>query len=204
MANIADADYELMAKVAKDMRERAVELNTELKNVYTKVEEMHNSWYGARYNELVKIFNEMEPQLNELLKLIVTDIPFSMETIANTYSNADRFQNVTSAEETNANLISALPITNDVGMRFVSGDVNNAQRTISEGFNKTKDLMSKVRAQLDNVSWRSEAADTYRSKMKELEDKINSAFDNINTQFVRLMNQTQQDIENAEKSNTVQ
>lgn len=204
MANIADADYEQMAKVAKEMREGAVELNTELKNAYAKVEEMHNSWYGVRYNELVKIFNEMEPQLNELLKLIVTDIPFSMETIANTYSNADRFQNVISAEETNANLISALPITNDVGMRFVSGDVNNAQRTISEGFNKTKDLMSKVRAQLDNVSWRSEAADTYRLKMKELEDKINSAFDNINTQFVRLMNQTQQDIENAEKSNTVQ
>ena len=31
-----------------------------------------------------------------------------------------------------------------------------------------------------------------------------ASFDNINTQFVNLMNQTQQDIETTEKANTVQ
>ena len=44
-----------------------------------------------------------------------------------------------------------------------------------------------------------------RAYAQSLVDSIRiSSFDNINTQFVNLMNQTQQDIETTEKANTVQ
>ena len=134
MARIDRVDYVAMPGQAKKMREYALELNSELKAAYSNVAEMHNAWYGIRYNELVKDFNGLVEQINELLDLVVTKVPFTIETIANNYSKADKDQNVVSAEETAVNKIEELEITNDVGMRFMTEDVENTQRTISEKF----------------------------------------------------------------------
>ena len=139
MAQIMNVDYEAMPNQAKQMREYAKELNSTLKVAYSNVQEMHNSWYGMRYNELVKDFNELSPKLNKLLDLVVKEIPFALETIANNYAQADRGQNVTSAEETVPNIIEELPIMNDVGMRFITNDVANTQRIISEKFETSKE-----------------------------------------------------------------
>ena len=204
MAQIMNVDYEAMPNQAKQMREYAKELNSTLKVAYSNVQEMHNSWYGMRYNELVKDFNELSPKLNKLLDLVVKEIPFALETIANNYAQADRGQNVTSAEETVPNIIEELPIMNDVGMRFITNDVANTQRIISEKFEASKDLMNKIEAEYAKVQWQSEASDSFKSRFAQLKSEIMASFDNINTQFINLMNQTQQDIETTEKANTVQ
>lgn len=204
MAQIMNVDYEAMPNQAKQMREYAKELNSTLKVAYSNVQEMHNSWYGMRYNELVKDFNELSPKLNKLLDLVVKEIPFALETIANNYAQADRGQNVTSAEETVPNIIEELAIMNDVGMRFITNDVANTQRIISEKFETSKDLMNKIEAEYAKVQWQSEASDSFKSRFAQLKSEIMASFDNINTQFVNLMNQTQQDIETTEKANTVQ
>ena len=82
MARIDRVDYVAMPGQAKKMREYALELNSELKAAYSNVAEMHNAWYGIRYNELVKDFNGLVEQINELLDLVVTKVPFTIETIA--------------------------------------------------------------------------------------------------------------------------
>lgn len=204
MAQIMNVDYEAMPKQAKQMREYALELNSELRNAYSNIAEMHNSWYGMRYNELVKDFNNLAPQVNKLLELVVKEIPFTLEIIANNYSQADRGQNATSAEETNPNIIEELPITNDVGMRFITSEVANAQRIVNEKFEASKELMNRIEAEYGKVQWESEASESFKSTFTQLKNDIISAFDNINNQFTKLMNQTQQDIETTEKSNTVQ
>lgn len=204
MAKIDHVDYEAMPRQAKAMREYALELNNELRTAYSNVGEMHNSWYGVRYNELVKDFNELIPQVNDLLKLVVTEIPFAVETIANNYAQADKGQNVTSAEETSANNIENLPITNDVGMRFMTAEVANTQRSVSEKFDASKELMNKIEAEYNRVEWQSEASESFKARFKKLKNDILMAFDNINNEFSKLMTQTQQDIETTEKANTVQ
>ena len=197
MAQIDHVDYEAMPRQAKQMREYAVELNGELRTAYSNVGDMHNSWYGIRYNELV-------PQVNDLLKLVVTDIPFAIETIANNYAQADKGQNVTSAEETAANKIENLPITNDVGMRFMTGEVSNTQRAVSEKFESAKELMNRIESEYNRVDWQSEASESFKARFAQLKSDILASFDNINNQFTKLMTQTQQDIEATEKANTVQ
>lgn len=204
MARIDHVDYEAMPRQAKAMREYALELNNELRTAYSNVGEMHNSWYGVRYNELVKDFNELIPQVNDLLKLVVTEIPFAVETIANNYAQADKGQNVTSAEETSANNIENLPITNDVGMRFMTAEVANTQRSVSEKFDASKELMNKIEAEYNRVEWQSEASESFKARFNKLKNDILMAFDNINNEFSKLMTQTQQDIETTEKANTVQ
>lgn len=204
MAKIDHVDYEAMPRQAKAMREYALELNNELRTAYSNVGEMHNSWYGVRYNELVKDFNELIPQVNDLLKLVVTEIPFAVETIANNYAQADKGQNVTSAEETSANNIENLPITNDVGMRFMTAEVANTQRSVSEKFDASKELMNKIETEYNRVEWQSEASESFKARFNKLKNDILMAFDNINNEFSKLMTQTQQDIETTEKANTVQ
>ena len=204
MARIDHVDYEAMPRQAKAMREYALELNSELRAAYTNIGEMHNSWYGVRYNELVKDFNELIPQINDLLKLVVTEIPFAVETVANNYAQADKGQNVTSAEETSANNIENLPITNDAGMRFMTSDVANTQRNVSAKFDSSKELMNKIESEYNRVDWQSEASESFKARFEKLKNDILSAFDNINNEFSKLMTQTQEDIENTEKSNTVQ
>lgn len=204
MARIDHVDYEAMPRQAKAMREYALELNSELRAAYTNIGEMHNSWYGVRYNELVKDFNELIPQINDLLKLVVTEIPFAVETVANNYAQAYKGQNVTSAEETSANNIENLPITNDVGMRFMTSDVANTQRNVSAKFDSSKELMNKIESEYNRVDWQSEASESFKARFEKLKNDILSAFDNINNEFSKLMTQTQEDIENTEKSNTVQ
>ena len=93
---------------------------------------------------------------------------------------------------------------NDVGMRFITNDVANTQRIISEKFEASKDLMNKIEAEYAKVQWQSEASDSFKSRFAQLKSEIMASFDNINTQFINLMNQTQQDIETTEKANTVQ
>ena len=199
MARIDHVDYEAMPRQAKAMREYALELNSELRAAYTNIGEMHNSWYGVRYNELVKDFNELIPQINDLLKLVVTEIPFAVETVANNYAQADKGQNVTSAEETSANNIENLPITNDVGMRFMTSDVANTQRNVSAKFDSSKELMNKIESEYNRVDWQSEASESFKARFEKLKNDILSAFDNINNEFSKLMTQTKEDIENTEK-----
>ena len=186
MAKIDHVDYEAMPRQAKAMREYALELNNELRTAYSNVGEMHNSWYGVRYNELVKDFNELIPQVNDLLKLVVTEIPFAVETIANNYAQADKGQNVTSAEETSANNIENLPITNDVGMRFMTAEVANTQRSVSEKFDASKELMNKIEAEYNRVEWQSEASESFKARFNKLKNDILMAFDNINNEFSKL------------------
>ena len=180
MAKIDHVDYEAMPRQAKAMREYALELNNELRTAYSNVGEMHNSWYGVRYNELVKDFNELIPQVNDLLKLVVTEIPFAVETIANNYAQADKGQNVTSAEETSANNIENLPITNDVGMRFMTAEVANTQRSVSEKFDASKELMNKIEAEYNRVEWQSEASESFKARFNKLKNDILMAFDKHN------------------------
>lgn len=203
MARIQSVDYEAMPGQANEMRGYGKQLNGEMTKVYTSVAEMHNSWYGKRYNELVKSFNNMIPQINEMLTLVVRDVPYALETIANNYSQADRGTNVTAANNEGPNKITNVTITNDVGMKFITSNVTDIQKNISTNFNNSKDLMNKIESVYNKINWQSEASEAFKIKFTKLKNDMVASFENINTQFTRLMQQTQQDIENTEKANNV-
>ena len=204
MARIQGVDYEAMPAQANQMRGYGKQLNTELVEVYARIADMHNSWYGKRYNELVKAFNNMIPQLNDMLTLVVTEIPYALEVIANNYSQADRGIKVTTANNEGPNKITNLSITNDVGMKFITSNVAETQRNISSNFTDAKDLMSRIESVYVKISWQSEASEAFKAKFVKLKNDIVASFENINAQFTKLMQQTQQDVQNAENANTVE
>lgn len=204
MARIKEVDYNALAKNAGDIRSYAQELNNELTTAYQKITDMHNVWYGQRYNSLVTEFNNITTQLNDLLNLVVGEIPFTLETIANNYSQADMGANVTSAQQTAPSRIMDIAIHNDVGMRFLTGDVESIQSQVSSNLDNAKSKMETIESTFKATPWESEAHEAYQSKLASLKSSIVNSFENIKSQFAKLMTQTQEDVQNAETSNTVQ
>ena len=204
MARIMSVNYEAIPSQAKQMRETGKQLNGELTKAYSSIASMHSAWYGKRYNELVQDFNNMIPQLNEMLTLVVGEIPFALETIANNYAQADRGQNVVSAVKEAPNKISNIAITNDVGMKFVTAEVEQTQNSVVTNLRNAKDQMNQIEAQYGKVEWQSEASETFKTQLSKLKTSIVTSFENIESQFTRLMNQTKEDVQRTESANTVQ
>ena len=204
MANIMNVDYEGIPSIAQQMRSKGEELNTELTTAYQSIADMHNAWYGKRYNELVKSFNNIVPQINEMLQLIVRDVPFALETVANNYSRADRGTNITSANYTAPQKISELTISNDVGMKFKTSAVASIQSKVTTNFKNAEEKMNTIESIYTKIQWQSEASEAFGSRFRELKTQILTAFNDIETHCTQLMNQAQEDIQSAENANTVQ
>lgn len=204
MAKIDVVDYEAIPGQTSQMRSQARELNNEMTTAYANIAEMHNSWYGKRYNELVKSFNLMAPQINELLELVLGQIPYTLDTIANNYSQADTGSNVTGAVKEEPKKIADISISNDVGMRFVTADVQTTQKNVSNNFNNAKDKMNAIESTYARINWQSEASEAFKARFTKLKADIVKSFNEIEQQFVTLMNQTLEDMQTTENANTVQ
>ena len=203
MAKIESVDYKSIPRDAKAMRTKGQELNKEIADAYKSVKELHTDWYGKRYNDLVKEFNKLIPQLNDMLTLVVKEIPSTLETIANNYSQADEGAKVTTVDTTGPSKIETLIAPNDVGMKFITERVETAKNKISTNFTNAKSKMGEIETQFGKVKWQSEAASAFKTKLSSLKNDITQAFDEINRAFGKLMNQTMTDIQSAETSNTV-
>lgn len=204
MAKIQNVDYEAMPRNAKQMRSFGQQLNTEVTNAYNSVRDMRSSWYGKRYNELVKHFNNMIPQINEMLQLVVTDIPVTLEKVANNYSQADRGSNATTVENTTPRKITNIEIHNDVGMKFITANVQQVQTKVSNNFKNAKDQMNKISTEYNKVKWTSEASEAFKTKFNKLKTEITKSFEDIEQTFSKLMNQAKEDVQKSETANTVQ
>ena len=203
MALIQNVNYLEMPVHADSMRGYGRELNNEMLKVYETVKEMHEYWYGERYNELVKAFNKMIPNLKEVLKLVVTDFPITLETVANNYSQVDRGVPVVTVKNELPKDIEELALFNDTSMRFTTATVIDERQKIQAGFIKAKELMNEIELAYKLIQWESLAADAFKVKFTKLKNDITTSLDNINTQFAKLMEQTQLDMDNAENANTV-
>lgn len=204
MAKISVVDYEAIPGKASQIRSLGQEINSEMTNVYQSITEMHNAWYGKRYNDLVVQFNNLAPSLNELLQVAVGDLPFTLETIANNYSEADQGTSVCGAQNTPPKKITDIPVTNDVGMKFLSSEVQAAQSKVSSEFSAAVEKMNQIETVSNSMVWEGEAAEAYKSRFATLKSQIVSSFENIKSEFTTLIQQTQEDIQATENANTVQ
>lgn len=203
MSRIRKVNYGEMAIQAKRIREDGKQLNEQIVKAYTYLSDMHEFWYGKRYNKLVMAFNNMVPQLNEMLSLVVYKLPYSLELISNNYSMVDRKQKETAEIDEEPNRIKEIEITNDPGLRFLSDQVISIQQKISKCFEIAKDQMNEIEIEYKRILWESESADIFEEKFSEIKEKITAFFANINTEFKDLMQQTEDDLEKAEKINNV-
>lgn len=196
-------DYKRMPKQAQQMREQGIELNNELIKVYDNVDKMRKNWYGERYNELLKFFNALIPQINDMTKLVVDGFPSTLESISNNYSGADKGNTVTSVNTGMAKQIQKITDSPITTFGFNTIIVRDVQNQVKTGFTKSIDKMNQIESIYKGIDWNSDSANNFRNKFTKLKTEIIQAFNEINKQFKELMDKAVEDVEKSEKSSDV-
>lgn len=197
-------DYDEIPIESKSIRGYAKEINSNLIEVYKEVADMHAHWYGKRYNELVEKFNNLVPQLNQFLELIVGEVPCMYEKIANNFSEVDINQNVTTSQEEPVIKLTENPIINDVGMRYIEEEVTVAEKSIVSILHDTIDTMEIINRTVSQMELVCDGAEEFNSQFSKLTDTFKQVLNNIETQFNMLMEQDRNLMKEAEKDSTVE
>ena len=197
-------DYGEIPIESKSIRGYAKEINSNLIEVYKEVADMHAHWYGKRYNELVEKFNNLVPQLNQFLELIVGEVPCMYEKIANNFSEVDINQNVTTSQEEPVIKLTENPIINDVGMRYIEEEVTVAEKSIVSILHDTIDTMEIINRTVSQMELVCDGAEEFNSQFSKLTDTFKQVLNNIETQFNMLMEQDRNLMKEAEKDSTVE
>ena len=200
---IDDVDYNGFPKVAKGMRSDAEELNNQVKELYDRLAEMKKDWYGPRYDELVKSFNKMIPDLNKIMELTVTKMPFTIEKIANNYAKVDTGKGITSAVETATKKIAEVVESAKQRLRFDETKVNEDKQNMDTNLNRVLELMDSIEEKYKTLEWKSDAASNFEKTFKNLKNNITNNITDTKKQFKELMDKTlsdMKDVENANKS----
>lgn len=204
MARVKVVDYLAMPGLAEEMRGGARQLNKELIDAHDEIEKMHSFWHGRRYNALVKSFNDIIPEMNKMLTLVLREIPDDLQKVANNYSLADRGFVAEAVKTENPNILVEAPIINDETMGFESASAEAVREKVSTNFKNAIELMDRIETIFRKVTWDSESGQVFKDEFTKSKNRIVTAFENINTQFVKCMQQAQTDIETAERGNTLQ
>ena len=204
MAKIEFVNYNTVPGVADNMQELGIQLNSELTAAYASTKNMRANWFGVRYNTLIQGFNKVIPSINELLNLVIGEIPYALRVAANNYSQADRGQNACTAEQGTPSNIEEIPATTEPGLKFITAEVETAKTNIETNFSNAEKLMDDIAATFETAEWESEARTAFDTRFNTLKTNITASIDDIKVQFTTLMAQTIADIESAESSSTVQ
>ena len=205
MANIGNVDYMSIPAKTDQMRGVGRELNEKMQNMYDKIKELHEFWYGERYNRLVEGFNKIRPSVNNIVELIFTQLPSSLDTIANNYSKLDRSMNIRTVSEEKPRIIEELPKMDDTGkFRFISNSVADVKQDVEAKISKGIELIDEFENIYRTIDWESDAATAYQSLFARLKEEVVTSLNNLKKDFTELMLQAEQDAKLTEDTNTVE
>lgn len=201
--NVKTVQFAQIPNIAKQMRTQGQNLHTEFKNAYASVTAMKSDWYGNRYNTLINGFNEIRTSINDILTIVVTELPKALETVANNYSNFESGNNVCTVQTTSFQAIGEINESTQSGMRFILTSVQTTQTRVNANFTKALEIMGQIERTFGTITWESESATTFKAKFTELKRKIEKSIGDIKEAFGKNMKSTFDDIQAAERANTV-
>jgi len=204
MARISSVDYKEFPLKANKMRDTALQLNQEIVTSYTEISNMQSTcWHGARYNDLAKNCNEVIPDLEKLLRLVVTEIPFKLEQVANNYSLADTKSKMVAEREEPYTKVPVIPTSNETSMQFLTSEVAHVKSQVERSFTNVLNKLDEFESLFNSLNWESEAADRFRQEFLSLKKVTRNAIENIQKLFVTLMAKAGEEMQLAESSNTI-
>lgn len=202
MASISEVNYEEIPGKANEIQQQGTQLNAELSSAWNSVNELRSTWHGLRYNTLISYFNNITDSVNQLLKLVICEIPETLGTVARNYAAADG-SSVAAVGAGSVTMIETLSDSDTSTMAYNSGNASDVQSAVNGNISNAEDYMNSIESIFTGINWQSEASEIFRQKFASLKSQIVDALTNINTQFTNLMQAAQADIEGAESANTV-
>ena len=202
MANIMDVDFRQIPGKANQIQQLGLQLNAELTSAWNSVDELRASWHGLRYNELISYFNKTTETLNKMVKLAVNEIPEALGTVATNYARAEG-TSVAAVSPASVTAIQTLADSDTSTMAYTSSEAANVRTLVNNNFSKAEGYVNEIETTFASITWESEAKNAFQQRLSSLKSQMIDAITNINTQFTKLMQASQADIEGAESANTI-
>lgn len=205
--DINSVNHGNMDQKAKEMRQRALEMNTNLAKAYEIMQKLHadNNWKGNRYNIVSAAFNKQVDCLNSILTSTVTDIPFAIEVAANNYSSADGTGRPHDEIKKPINSIQKLSETNKADvMTYIPDAVHQAQATINDYINQAKRDLEEIIRIYGEVNWKTEGASiAFKNSLNDSKEKIDAALKEVTAIINEQIDESDKAMKESEDSSTV-
>lgn len=201
-----NVNYNTMPGMANQIRQNGQELNNELQTARTSIESVNATWYGKSYNDLALMFEGIIPQINEMLELIVGEIPFALETIANNYAAADgQTSAVVAPNKTEPNNLVPLNVNRTEDFNIDVSEVENLRTGLTRNFSNARDKMNTAESIYNSIQWQSsQASEAFRARFTKLKSEIISAFEEIDSHLSKVLQEQINRTEEAESQSTMQ
>ena len=199
--NIEEVNYMKMPGQIEQMRDYAIALNKNFTNVYESINGLKSTWYGERYNDLARIFNDIVDDITNLLTLVVGSIPTSLDQVANNYSQADRGTNVTTVSVTSVTPIESIQPTASQPMEYKAQVAQEVQGSVETELNSAISNMDSYESVFNSITWVSDAATQYKSQFINAKNNVTQSINNVKSQFTKLMQQAERDMTASDNSN---
>ena len=199
--NIEEVNYMKMPGQIEQMRDYAIALNKNFTNVYESINGLKSTWYGERYNDLARIFNDIVDDITNLLTLVVGSIPTSLDQVANNYSQADRGTNVTTVSVTSVTPIESIQPTASQPMKYKAQVAQQEQGSVETELNSAISNMDSYESVFNSITWVSDAATQYKSQFINAKNNVTQSINNVKSQFTKLMQQAERDMTASDNSN---
>lgn len=86
MADIKEIDYDQIIVKASQIASAANEMQTNIKDAFTKIDSMRENWFGNSYDNFINVVNMSIPGLNKIFEVTVSDIPHEIAAKAKSYA----------------------------------------------------------------------------------------------------------------------
>ena len=98
--------------------------------------------------------------------------------------------------------LNELPIIDDVGMRYISKEVDEISASIMQLLQQAGDIMEGIKRTVDNISLECEGSAEFKNGFAGLNNAFQFVIGNVETQFTELMKADREIMEKAEKENS--
>jgi uncharacterized protein YukE len=195
-------DYRSFPSAVSSIRSHASDLNSDFKSVFSKIENMHSEWQGDRYASLCTKFNGIVPEVNDILELVVTEIPFTLESIANNYEAADTETTAAVAKSESPDKVNELTIPNKEPLYVEATSIENVRSSVSDCLDEAQNRITSIEGIVDGLLWEGKAADNCKSKLKTLKNSLIKSFEELKVDFESLMKTAVEEFNKAEEANS--
>lgn len=198
------AKYDDMSSKSADIKKWGEKLYNDLKECYKTVSDLHNTWKGKRYQDLVVEFNKMTENLNNILD-VTGDFATNIDQIGKNYKGADHSHDAAKAAKVDLGKLNNLDTANEFDfIDFNEDDATACYNKVGKYFENSGTYMDNIMSVINGLSWTGTAQEADVAKFKELTDKIKTQMSKLIDNFKAQINAAKNDIVTAENTNIIQ
>ena len=184
MADIKEIDYDQIIVKASQIASAANEMQTNIKDAFTKIDSMRENWFGNSYDNFINVVNMSIPGLNKIFEVTVSDIPHEIAAKAKSYAASNQSSTSSSLTEQIALILNDVSKTNKgAKLRFRTANVQSDQKAIESKFKSAKSAAEKASSTASSLEsvWNSISGDSNIRELKAAFKRLDTILDSLSS-----------------------